>query len=150
MRTNLIHVIDDLRNLVGEIVQVQALCSNALRGFEVEDTAVALLRFAGGALGTVSVSDGIAAPWSWEHGSGENPWFPRAGEACYRLGGTRASLALPGLELWRHVADSGWMKPFERLSRTIAETDPLAIQLRHFCLWWRAMKDRSSMRAEAC
>lgn len=131
--TNLVHVIDDLRNLVGEIVEVRAVTSNALRGFETEDTAVAMLRFENGALGTLSVSDGIAAPWSWEHGSGENRWFPRAGEACYRLGGTRASLALPGLELWRHVADGGWTTPFERVRRTVAEEDPLALQLRHFC-----------------
>ncbi|MCS6780058.1 MAG: Gfo/Idh/MocA family oxidoreductase [Geminicoccaceae bacterium] len=131
--TNLVHVIDDLRNLVGEIVEVRALASNALRGFETEDTAVVLLRFDGGALGTVSVSDGVAAPWSWEHGSGENPWFPRAGEACYRIGGTRAALALPGLELWRHEGDRGWMAPLECLRRTVAEDDPLALELRHFC-----------------
>lgn len=131
--TNLVHVIDDLRNLVGEILEVRAVASNALRGFETEDTAAALLRFANGALGTLSVSDGVAAPWSWEHGSGENPWFPHAGEACYRLGGTRASLALPGLELWRHREDGGWMAPLERLRRTIAPEDPLALEIRHFC-----------------
>ena len=131
--TNLVHVIDDLRNLVGEIVEVRAVASNALRGFETEDTAVALLRFESGALGTLSVSDGVASPWSWEHGSGESPWFPRAGEACYRIGGTRASLALPGLELWWHERDGGWMAPFACLRRTVAEADPLALELRHFC-----------------
>ncbi len=131
--TNLVHVIDDLRNLVGEIVEIRAVASNALRGFETEDTAAAILRFETGALGTLSVSDGVVAPWSWEHGSGESRWFPRAGEACYRLGGTRASLALPGLELWRHERDAGWMTPFECLRRTVAEADPLALELRHFC-----------------
>jgi predicted dehydrogenase len=131
--TNLVHVIDDLRNLVGEIVEVRAVASSALRGFETEDTAVALLRFAGGALGTLSVSDGVAAPWSWEHGSGESRWFPRAGEPCYRIGGTRGSLALPGLALWRHEGDGGWMAPFECLRRTVGEADPLALELRHFC-----------------
>lgn len=131
--TNLVHVIDDLRNLVGEIVEVRAVASSALRGFETEDTAVALLRFAGDALGTLSVSDGVAAPWSWEHGSGESRWFPRAGEPCYRIGGTRASLALPGLTLWRHMGDGGWMAPFECLRRTVVEADPLTLELRHFC-----------------
>ncbi len=130
--TNLVHVIDDLRNLVGEILEVRAVTSNALRGFETEDTAAALLSFEGGALGTVSVSDGIAAPWSWEHGSGENRWFPRVGEPCYRLGGTRASLALPGLQLWRHRDDRGWMAPVERLSWTVEEDDPLSREIRHF------------------
>lgn len=131
--TNLVHVIDDLRNLVGEVIEVRAVASNNLRGFATEDTAVALLCFESGALGTVSVSDGVAAPWSWEHGSGENPWFPRVGEACYRIGGTRASLALPGLELWRHEGDRGWMAPVEHLRRTVPEQDPLALEIRHFC-----------------
>lgn len=131
--TNLVHVIDDLRNLVSEIVEVRAVASNALRGFETEDTAVAILRFENGALGTLSVSDGVVAPWSWEHASGESRWFPRAGEACYRLGGTRAALALPGLELWRHERDAGWMAPFECLRWTVAEADPLTLELRHFC-----------------
>jgi predicted dehydrogenase len=36
---NLIHVIDDLRNLCGDIVSVQAAESNAVREFPVEDTA---------------------------------------------------------------------------------------------------------------
>ncbi len=131
--TNLVHVIDDLRNLVGEIAEVAAFASNAFRGFETEDTAVVLVRFADGALGTLSVSDAVAAPWSWEHGSGENPWFPRAGEACYRIGGSRASLALPGLELWRHEGDGGWMTPFERMRRVLRDEDPLARELEHFC-----------------
>ncbi|MFI5010926.1 MAG: Gfo/Idh/MocA family oxidoreductase [Hyphomicrobiales bacterium] len=43
---NLIHVIDDLRNICGDIVCVQAAQSNAARGFEVEDTAAVLLHSA--------------------------------------------------------------------------------------------------------
>lgn len=58
---NLIHVIDDLRNLCGEIVGVQAIASNAVRGFAVEDTAAILLRFRDGALGTLSISDTAAS-----------------------------------------------------------------------------------------
>ena len=54
---NLIHDIDLMRHLYGEVDSVQALASNAVRGFEVEDTAVVALRFRNGALGTVTVSD---------------------------------------------------------------------------------------------
>jgi predicted dehydrogenase len=70
---NLIHDIDLLRHLVGEITAVQAIASNAVRGFEVEDTAVIVFEFESGALGTANVSDAIPAPWSWELTSGENP-----------------------------------------------------------------------------
>src|SRR5919204_36940 len=37
---NLIHGIDDLRYICGEIVEVRAITSNAVRGFAVEDSAV--------------------------------------------------------------------------------------------------------------
>ncbi len=59
---NLIHDIDMLRFLVGEISEVQAADSRAIRGFAVEDTAAAVLRFEGGALGTVLVSDAATSP----------------------------------------------------------------------------------------
>lgn len=131
--TNLVHVIDDLRNLLGEIVEVRGLASSAVRGHAVEDSAAALLRFASGALGTVSVSDCAAAPWSWEHAAGESGWFPTAGEACYRIAGTRGALALPGLDLWRHAGDAGWMAPFVHERRPVPVVDPLAVELRHFC-----------------
>jgi len=61
---NLIHDIDLLRYLCGEIVAVQAAQSNRVRGNPVEETAVIILHFASGALGTMNVSDAVQAPWS--------------------------------------------------------------------------------------
>ena len=58
---NLIHDIDLFRYLLGEIVSVQAEESNAVRGHPVEDTAVILLRFASGALGSITAVDTIAS-----------------------------------------------------------------------------------------
>ena len=65
MLINLIHTIDDLRNICGDIVAVQAAELNSARGFEVEDTAAMILHFAGGALGALTISDSANAPWSW-------------------------------------------------------------------------------------
>ena len=62
--TNAVHDIDDLRFICGDIVSVQAMTSNAVRHYPVEDTAAILLRFASGALGTLTVSDTAVAPWS--------------------------------------------------------------------------------------
>ena len=98
--TNLIHDIDLLRYLCGEVEAVQALTSNAVRGHAIEETAVVLLRFKSGALGTINVSDSIVAPWSWEHTTGENPVYPRTDQSCYTLGGTLGSLNIPTLEFW--------------------------------------------------
>lgn len=129
---NLIHDIDLLRFLCGEVESVRALDSNAVRGHAVEETAAILLRFAGGALGTVSVSDAIASPWSWEMTAGENPAYPRTGEACYMIGGTRGSLSLPGLALWAHTGAPDWWTPIFRRVDPVPAEDPLALQIRHF------------------
>lgn len=130
---NLIHDIDNLRYLCGDIISVQACESNAVRGNPVEETAVVLLRFANGALGTVTVSDAIVAPWSWELASGENPVYPHTRESCYQIGGTHGSLSIPQLDIWFNDAKRSWWEPMLRERIAIEADDPLRRQIRHFC-----------------
>lgn len=130
--TNLIHDIDLLRHLCGEVVEVQAIASNAQRGFAVEDTAAALLRFACGALGTITLSDTVAAPWSWEFTSGENPAYSKTDETCIMIGGTMGSIAIPTLDLWSHAQTPDWMRPIERERIAAGAEDPLALQMQNF------------------
>ncbi|MBR0716603.1 Gfo/Idh/MocA family protein [Bradyrhizobium liaoningense] len=129
---NLIHDIDNLRFICGEVAEVQALTSNQVRGFAVEDTAALSLRFANGALGTVTVSDATPAPWSWELSSGENAVYPRQDQPCYLFAGTNGSLSVPNLELWSYPKAPGWHAPMSRDRVAAATFDPLAEQLRHF------------------
>src|SRR4051794_15620391 len=129
---NLIHDIDNLRFICGEITEVQALTSNKVRGFAVEDTAALLLRFANGALGTATVSDATPAPWSWELTSGENTAYPKRDQPCYILSGTAGSLSVPNMELWSYAREPGWHAPLSRETITPPAFDPLAEQLRHF------------------
>jgi predicted dehydrogenase len=129
---NLVHDLDNLRFICGEIVHVQALTSNKARGFAVEDTAALLLRFANGALGTVTVSDATPAPWSWELSSGENTAYARENQPCYLFAGTKGSLSVPTMELWSYPDASGWFTPLARTDLVAANDDPLAEQLRHF------------------
>jgi predicted dehydrogenase len=130
---NLIHDVDNLRYLCGEVDAVHACESNAVRGHAVEETCVIVLRFASGVLGTVTVSDSIVAPWSWEMTTGENPAYPRTGQSCYQIGGTHGSLTVPQLELWRNAGARSWWEPIgcERLPYEAA--DPLRVQIRQFC-----------------
>jgi predicted dehydrogenase len=129
---NLVHDIDNLRFICGEIAQVQALTSNRARGLDVEDTAALLLRFENGALGTVTVSDATPAPWSWELSSGENAAYPKQDQPCYLFAGTRGSLSVPNMELWSYPGDSGWYAPLGRSEIAAASLDPVKEQLRHF------------------
>lgn len=129
---NLIHDIDLLRHLCGEVVRVQAKESNKTRGFDVEDTAVLILEFENGALGTVSVSDAVPAPWSWELTAAENPAYPAVKTQCYTIGGTRASLSIPDLRLWHYEGPRGWWEPLSSDVLRPENADPLVRQLAHF------------------
>lgn len=133
---NLIHDIDLMRHLFGEIDSVQALASNAVRGFDVEDSAVVALRFRNGALGTVTVSDTAAAPWNWDLAAGEAERFPRQDINAHFYTGTEGSLTLPRLEVWRYRRDQGaaqgWHDPLS-MERTAPHTGcPYTEQIRHF------------------
>jgi predicted dehydrogenase len=130
---NLIHVIDDLRNLCGDVVSVQAIQSNAVRGFPVEDTAAVLLRFHSGALGTLTISDAAAAPWSWELTSGENKAYPHTDQFCYLIAGTEGSVTVPRLDVWHHEGAKSWWAPIVSERCIVPEQDPLTLQMRHFC-----------------
>ncbi len=129
---NLIHDIDLLQFLCGPIASVQAIETNAFRGFEVEDTAALILTFASGALGTVSISDTVSAPWSWELTAGENPAYPKTDQSCYLIGGTEGSLSLPDLRVWSHRGAKSWWSPIDATRVEVETCDPVEAQLRHF------------------
>jgi predicted dehydrogenase len=131
---NLIHAIDDLRSLCGEISSVRAVASNATRGFAVEDTVAILLSFTDGGLGTFLLSDTAASPLSWEQTSGEDPHYPRyADEDCYVIAGTRGSLGVPTMRLKTYSGPGSWWTPFEDQTIEVERADPLERQLEHFC-----------------
>ncbi len=130
---NLIHDVDLLRYLCGDVVEVHALESNALRGNRVEETAVILLKFASGVLGTVNVSDKIVSPWSWELTSGENPAYTHTQETCYMIGGTLGSLTVPYLDLWHNSTQPSWWEPILRERLPVEPKDPLGLQVRNLC-----------------
>lgn len=131
---NLVHDVDNLRALAGEVVAVQAMRSNRIRGFEAEDTAAVLLEFASGALGTLLLSDTAVSPRSWEQTTGENPAYPRdASQDCTFVSGTSGSLAIPTMRLWRQ-SEGSWYEPFVETQIDAGPPgDPIARQLDHFC-----------------
>ena len=133
---NLIHDVDLLRHLCGDVGRVHAEGGSEVRGHEVEDTVAVTLRFANGAVGSILATDAAPSPWGWELGTGENPLIPPTGRNCYRFLGTEGALALPRLELWRHDAGvaPSWHEAIR--ARTLSVAGPRAAlkdQLRHFC-----------------
>ncbi|WP_285418295.1 Gfo/Idh/MocA family oxidoreductase [Pseudomonas sp. efr-133-TYG-5] len=134
--TNLIHDLDLLRHLCGEVHSVQAISANTVRGFANADSVAVLLQFADGALGTLTGSDAVAAPWSWELAAGENPAYPQQAEQpCYLLAGTAGALSIPQLKHWHYAADqldAGWHEPLLAQQQACTAGDALRLQLEHF------------------
>lgn len=129
---NAIHEIDCLRMLCGEIESVQAATSSARRGFPVEDTAAAVIRFESGALGTLIVSDTVSSPWNWEGTSAENPFYPQEAQNYCLVTGTKGALAIPSLDHWWHENGQGWGDPLTRRRIPVQPADPYIEQMRNF------------------
>ena len=130
---NLVHDIDLLRYICGEVVSVQAQTIKSRRGHENEDVASVLLRFDTDIVGTISVSDTIVSPWSWELTAKENPAYPPTSENCYLFGGDHGSLSVPDLTIWKNIEKRGWWEPIHSSKHSIITTDPLMNQIDHFC-----------------
>jgi predicted dehydrogenase len=136
---NLIHEVNNLQSLVGDVVRVHATTSSAARRFPVEDTAAMVLTFAGGALGTFLLSDTAASARSWEQTSGEDRSYPAyPDEDCYHLAGTTGSLSVPTMRLKVFPGTRSWWEPFETCTVDVERSDPLANQIAHFAAVIRA------------
>jgi predicted dehydrogenase len=129
---NLIHDVDLLRHFCGEIESVQAMSVPSRRGYDNEELASALLRFTSGALATVTVSDSVVSPWSWEFTAEENPVYHPTGQSCYAISGSEGALSVPDLRLWRHQGQPDWWNPLTAEQRAHDGSDSLVNQLGHF------------------
>ena len=130
---NLTHDIDLMRYLIGEIESVHCFDSSIIRAGDVEDSAVVNLKYENGVLGTLSISDTILGPWSWEQTSKENPVYPHQEESCYWIGGTHGSLELPKVKGWMSEAERSWWNPIFYKEETIEpKSESLLDQLHNF------------------
>ena len=131
---NMIHEISNLRSLMGEIRQVQAIDSSSVRNFEVEDSVAINFVFKSGALGTFMLSDVAATAKSWEQTSRENPSFPNySDEDCYTISGTMGSLSIPTMRLkfYPREVEPSWWIPFNEEKIEVMLEDPLSRQIQH-------------------
>ena len=140
---NIIHDIDNMRYICGEIHKVYAETSSAVRGFEVEDTASVSIRFSGGALGSIITSDCSPSNWSYESTTGENPYYFRTHDNCYFFFGTEGSLSFPKMNIVRYEdpQKAGWQFPLITEHIYVESRDPLVAQLKHFCKVVRGMEE---------
>lgn len=130
---NLIHEVDLVRYICGEVTSVQAVSSNATRGYEVEDSVSCSLQLASGALVSIALSDTAASPWSWETAAGEDTTlFPQRLVPTHFFAGTHGSVSMPDVTYWHYEGERGRQAPISDTKLLVGSTNTYANQLEHF------------------
>jgi predicted dehydrogenase len=131
--TNLIHDIDYLRFIFGDIEEVTAFTSNIVNDFDKEDVVTANLKFKNGILGNFLITDCGTSPWSWETATGENIHLPNLIENNLRVVGTKGSLEFPNLKIWKYKNNGeNWMHEIYSKELAFSNIDPYISQINHF------------------
>ena len=132
VRQNLIHDVDTLRWLFGEVVHVSGFGSNAVRGAARTESGGAVLGFASGVAVTIAFADTTPTPWGFEAGTGESAAIPKTGQDFLRIACTRGAVEFPSLRIWSG-ADTWNDLPTSALpDPEIEDAVPLIRQLEHF------------------
>lgn len=133
--TNLIHDIDYLRFIFGEIHSVSSFSSNMVNNFEKEDVVSANLKFKNGIIGNFLITDSGSSPWSWETGIGENIHLPKYNVNNLKVIGTKGSLEFPNLKLWEYKNknnSNNWKDEIVQTTIDTPDIDPYISQINHF------------------
>jgi predicted dehydrogenase len=132
---NIIHEIDNLRYLYGEIERIYAEVNNKARNFEVEDTIGVTIRMKDGAIATILLSDTVPSKWAYEQTMGENDFFFRGKGNTYHFLGDKGSLAFPEmLKIYYEDKNrAGWQYPLKMEKLNLKSADPYPAQMEHFC-----------------
>jgi len=135
MLINLVHDLDLLRYLCGEVRSIQAIVSSRTRGLDVEDTVAVNLEFESGALGSFLATDAAASPWGWDQATTDSDDFPYIPESpAYFFAGTAGALSVPDLGRFAYEGDGEgeWRHPLSRTFVARATGDSYTRQLQHF------------------
>ncbi|WP_319477904.1 Gfo/Idh/MocA family oxidoreductase [Marispirochaeta aestuarii] len=132
---NIIHEIDNLRYMYGEIERVYAEINNKARKFEVEDTIGVTLRMKDGTIASILLSDSVPSKWAYEQTMGENDFFYQGKGNIYHFLGDQGSLAFPEMLKisYEDKSRAGWQYPLKLERLNLRSADPYPAQMEHFC-----------------
>ena len=127
---NLVHELDLLRYLFGDLIHVSGFGSSALRGQGRIESGGVTLGFANGTVATLAFADTSPSPWGFEAGTGENPNIGTTNQDMLWITGTKGAISFPSLTLWGEAKD--WSQAAQPHKISCAEGVPLVAQLQHF------------------
>jgi predicted dehydrogenase len=127
---NLVHDLDVLGFVFGEICAVRALGSAHIRKAGRVESGAALLAFTSGLTAAISFADTAPSPWGFEAGTGENPNIATTEQDMMWITGTRGGISFPSMTRWGGAAD--WSQAPIPQTLPSQTTVPLNEQLDHF------------------
>ena len=127
---NLVHDIDLLRFVMGEVSGLAALPGARRRNATRIESGSVVLGFENGATAAISFADCAPSPWGFEVGTAENPNIGASGQDMLWITGTEGAVSFPSLTQWSGSPD--WsVAPTARRTEVPAVV-PLVAQLDHF------------------
>ena len=127
---NLVHDVDILRFVLGEITQIAGFASNAQRNTDRVESGALALKFANGVTGCVTFADTALSPWGFEAGTSENPNIATTAQDMIWITGTEGSVSFPSLTHWTGSRD--WSEAPTPCAHAVERVVPLMAQLDHF------------------
>ena len=126
---NLMHDVDVLRFLFGNICNVNALGTGHIRQAGRVESSGILLTFTSGVTAAVNFTDTAPRPWGFEAGTGENLDIATTGDDIMCITVKKGGISFPSMTKWDVVAD--WSKLLKPHSLPYKITEPLNEQLDH-------------------
>ena len=130
VKQNLIHDVDMLCWLFGDVDDVVGLGGNPVRGKPRTEHGGAVLRFASGVIVTIGFSDTTPTPWGFEAGTGESPAIPKTAQDSLHIACTQGAIEFPSLRVWSGA--DHWNEEPVSSETPVEEGVPLIRQLEHF------------------
>lgn len=130
VKQNLIHDVDMLCWLFGDVDEVVGLGGNPIRGKARTEHGGAVLRFASGVIVTIGFADTTPTPWGFEAGTGESPSIPHTAQNSLHIACTKGAIEFPSLTVWSGAEN--WNEKPEPMATDVEDGTPLIRQLEHF------------------
>ena len=127
---NLVHDIDMLRHIFGEIDDVHALGSHHIRNADRPESGAITLRFESGLTAAISFADTAPSPWGFEAGTGENPNIATTKQDMMWITCSKGSVSFPSLTVWKGAEDWSQAPKSTQIEQIL--TNPLDAQMDHF------------------
>ncbi len=127
---NLVHDLDLLRFIFGEVTEAVGLGQKHIRGSQRIESGAVALRFASGLTGTISFADTAPSPWGFEAATNENPNIASTGQDMWWTAGTEGGFSFPSLTQWGGAID--WGEAPQPTHLNAPHIHPLDAQLDHF------------------